>query len=82
MWYRRGCDGRVGVCSFCGKGWLLVYLCCLFVDWGIVNDFCMSEGRDGGFNGGFFVSFFNRIKDVGNGKWCSLFWIEGYNLLV
>lgn len=41
-----------------------------------------SEGRDGGLNGGSLVSFFNRTKDVGNGKRCSLFWTEGHNLSV
>mgnify|MGYP003692040765 CR=1 FL=1 len=40
-----------------------------------------SEGRDGGLNGGSLVSFFNRAKDVSDGKRCSLFWTEGHNSL-
>lgn len=38
------------------------------------------EGRDSSFNGGSLVSFFNRTKDVSNGKRRSLFRTEGHNL--
>jgi hypothetical protein len=38
------------------------------------------EGRDGSLNGGSLVSFFNRTKDVSNGKRRSLFRTEGHNL--